>query len=341
MMIQIDGAFGEGGGQILRSALALSLVTGKPFEMVNIRSGRTRPGLMRQHLTAVCAAIEVGNAEVEGARIGSQQLSFCPKTVRADDFHFAVGTAGSATLVLQTVLPALLIAKKASRLVLEGGTHNPYAPPYDFLAEAFLPTVEKMGPRIEVALERPGFYPAGGGRFSVSVAPVPQLARISLLNRGDDIRITARALVSRLPVHIGERELDVLRKRLRHEGADWRVENVGNSRGPGNVVMVEVVHTHGTDLFTGFGEQRVRAETVAKRAANEVGRYLAAGVPVGPHLADQLLVPMAMAAGGRFRTVKPTRHTLTNIEVIKQFLDVAVSIEPVADDAVEIELRSK
>lgn len=340
-MIQIDGAFGEGGGQILRSALALSLVTGKPFEMVHIRSGRNRPGLMRQHLTAVCAAMEVGDAEVEGAQIGSQRLSFRPKTVRADDFHFAVGTAGSATLVLQTVLPALLIAKKASRLVLEGGTHNPYAPPYDFLAKAFLPMVEKMGPRVEAALERPGFYPAGGGRFTVSVEPVRRLSRISLVDRGDDVRIIARALVSRLPVHIGERELAVLQKRLKHDGAGWRVEEVGDARGPGNAVMVEVAHVHGAELFTGFGEQRVRAETVAKRAANEVGRYLAAKVPVGPHLADQLLVPMAMAGGGRFRTVKPTRHTLTNIEVIKQFFDVAVSIEPVAEDVVEIELRSK
>ncbi len=340
-MIAIDGSFGEGGGQILRTSLALSLVTGKPFTIENIRSGRSRPGLMRQHLTAVCAAMDVGQATVNGAEIGSQRLSFAPQPVRAGCFHFSVGTAGSATLVLQTVLPALIVADEPSSVVLEGGTHNPYAPPYDFIDRVFLPLLSRSGPSFAARLERPGFYPAGGGRFAVEIIPVPQLCGFELLERGELTHCEARALVAQLPRSIGERELTRLRKGLSLKQHNWRVEEIGQSRGPGNALVVELVYEQVTELFTGFGERRVTAETVADRAAKQVGRYLAAGVPVGPQLADQLLIPLAMAGWGKFRTVKPTAHTTTNLEVIKQFLDVEMSIERVGDDAVEIELNGE
>jgi RNA 3'-terminal phosphate cyclase (ATP) len=340
-MIVIDGSFGEGGGQILRSALALSLITGKPFKIENIRSRRSRPGLMRQHLTAVCAAMDVGEAEVKGAEIGSSKIEFRPKSIRTGDFHFAVGTAGSATLVLQTVLPALLTADRPSRLVLEGGTHNPYAPPFDFLEKAFLPLVRKMGPKVQVNLDRPGFYPAGGGRFTVNVTPTGELEGIEIMDRGALVRCHARALIANLPKEIGERELATLEKRLKLRDDTWRVEEVAGSQGPGNVLMVEVAHENAAELFTGFGERRVRSETVAERVAKQVNRYLAAGAPVGPHLADQLLLPMAMAGAGRFKTVKPTKHTSTNIAVIERFLSVAFSIEALERDLVEIELRSR
>src|SRR5512138_2046230 len=163
-MITIDGSQGEGGGQILRSALALSLVTGKPFRIENIRARRQKPGLMRQHLTAVNAAVEIGAAHVSGNTVGSSELTFAPTALRSGEYHFVVGTAGSCTLVLQTVLPALIIAEGSSEIRLEGGTHNPAAPPFDFLAGAFLPLLNRMGPDVRAALERPGFYPAGGGR---------------------------------------------------------------------------------------------------------------------------------------------------------------------------------
>src|SRR6185369_8211050 len=174
-MIALDGSQGEGGGQILRSALALSLVTGTPFRIDNIRARRARPGLMRQHLTAVEAAAAVGAARTSGAALGSRSLTFAPTTVKAGEHTFSVGTAGSATLVLQTVLPSLLTADRPSSLVLEGGTHNPSSPPFDFLAKAFLPIVAGMGAQVEATLERPGFYPAGGGRFRVTVAPAKAL----------------------------------------------------------------------------------------------------------------------------------------------------------------------
>ena len=184
MLLQIDGGQGEGGGQILRTSLSLSMVTGQPFMIDNIRAGRQRPGLLRQHLTAVEAAAAVSGAEVDGAELGSTRLTFRPGPVRAGEYRFAVGTAGSATLVFQTVLPALMLAGGASQLVLEGGTHNPAAPPFDYLERVFLPLLERMGPRVRVALERYGFYPAGGGKFMAEIAPVEKLSALALDARG-------------------------------------------------------------------------------------------------------------------------------------------------------------
>src|SRR6267142_5916698 len=181
----IDGARGEGGGQVLRTSLALSLLTGEPLKIVNIRAGRKRPGLLRQHLCALKLAAEVGHAEVEGAETGSREVVFRPREVAPSHYEISVGTAGSTSLVLQTVLPALLTAKGPTSLVLEGGTHNPLAPPYDFLVRAFLPLINRMGPVIEVQLDRPGFYPAGGGRMRVSIQPTTRLQPLELRERGN------------------------------------------------------------------------------------------------------------------------------------------------------------
>ncbi|MHC4608462.1 MAG: RNA 3'-terminal phosphate cyclase, partial [Planctomycetota bacterium] len=213
-MLTIDGSIGEGGGQILRTSLGLSLVTGKPFRLEKIRAARPKPGLRAQHHTAVEAAAKIGRAEVTGAKIKSQEITFVPGEVEPGEYTFHVGTAGSATLVLQTVLPALILAKGPSTLTLDGGTHNPFAPPYDFLEKAFLPLVNRMGPTVRTKLNRPGFFPAGGGRFHVSVEPAAKLARLDLPDRGDVRRRSARVLLSRLPEHIASREIKVLRKRL-------------------------------------------------------------------------------------------------------------------------------
>ncbi|MBO0725661.1 MAG: RNA 3'-phosphate cyclase, partial [Blastocatellia bacterium] len=216
-MISIDGSFGEGGGQILRTALGLSLFTGQPFRIEKIRAGRRNPGLLRQHLTAVKAAAKISQAEAQGAHIGSTQLTFTPGRVAPGRYQFAVGTAGSATLVLQTILPALLISddqEQQTHLTLEGGTHNPFAPPFDFLVKAFLPLLERMGARIEARLERYGFYPAGGGRFEIAVTPVKKLEPIELNERGKILDRRATALVAHLPHSIAERELGVVHKKL-------------------------------------------------------------------------------------------------------------------------------
>ncbi len=338
-MITIDGSFGEGGGQILRTALALSLVTGKPFTIEQIRANRKKPGLLNQHLTAVRAAAEVGGAAVEGDSLRSGFLVFEPGEVRAGDYHFDVGTAGSTTLVLQTVLPALILAGGPSQLRLEGGTHNMNAPPFDFLQKAFLPLLERMGPKFEAILERPGFYPAGGGRAAIRIEPAEKLYPLQLLDRGKLVRQSACAVVSRLPMHIAQREVDTIRRKL-----SWRKEWVTTEEveadGPGNMVTVEVQSQHVTELFAGFGRIGMPAERVATGVAREVKRYLESGAPVGEHLADQLLVPLAIAGAGSFRTLCLSGHTTTNIQTIQRFLDVPIDTNQLAPEIHEIRVRS-
>jgi RNA 3'-terminal phosphate cyclase (ATP) len=318
-LLTIDGTMGEGGGQVLRSALALSLVTGQPFTAWNVRGGRERPGLLRQHLTAVRAAAAVGDAKVKGDALGSRDLTFIPRAIRPGDYRFAVEGAGSATLVFQTVLPALAGAAAPSTVICEGGTHNRSAPPFDFLARAFLPLVARMGPRVEATLERPGFEPRGGGRFRAAIAPAPWRP-LALTERGHVQAVHARAVVAGLPRNIAERELRVLQKKLHWDARDCAVDEAPESQGPGNAVMAEVRCAQVTEVFTGFGRRGVRAEHVASDVARATGAWLEAGVPVGEHLADQLLLPMALAGGGRFVTLPPTPHARTNAEVIRAFL---------------------
>ncbi len=338
-MIAIDGSQGEGGGQVLRSSLALALVTGQPFRIENIRAGRPKPGLMRQHLTAVNAAADIGSANVEGALIGSRALVFYPRSVKPGKYHFVVGTAGSCTLVLQTVLPALLTADSPSELVLEGGTHNPFAPPFDFLAKAFLPLIRKMGPNVNAKLLRPGFYPAGGGRLAVSIVPAEWLERLDLPERGQILARSAQATVAKLPRSIAERELKVVRDALNWDDRCCEVIEETSSQGPGNILCLEIQSEHVIEVFTGFGERGVSAENVAREVVRAAREYLRAAVPVGPHLADQLLLPMALAGGGSFRTLAPTRHMTTNAEVIRQFLPVEVTMRELGKNDWEIRVQ--
>ncbi|MFO7899644.1 MAG: RNA 3'-terminal phosphate cyclase [Planctomycetota bacterium] len=338
-MIEIDGSFGEGGGQILRTSLALSLATGRPFHIRHIRASRSKPGLRRQHLAAARAAAEIGRAETDRMTLGSGELTFVPTAIRPGWHHFSVGTAGSATLVLQTVLPALLTADGPSSLTLEGGTHNPFAPPFDFLARTFLALVNRMGPAVAVELQRPGFYPAGGGRFTAEIEPAGRLEPLALLDRGRETGRRARAMVSALPVHIAERELRVVSGEPGWAEAEGSVEIVEDPAGPGNVLLLELGFEHVVEVFTGFGRRGVRAEAVAGQAAAEAREYLDAGAPAGPHLADQLVVPLALAGGGSYRTVPLTEHARTNIEVVRAFLPVDVGVADAGDGTVVVEVR--
>jgi RNA 3'-terminal phosphate cyclase (ATP) len=330
-MLELDGSHGEGGGQILRSSLALSMVTGTPVRIRNIRARRSKPGLMRQHLVAVQAAARISGARVTGAEIGSQTLSFAPGEVRPGEHELSIGSAGSTTLVLQTILPALLCASEPSLLVLEGGTHNPLAPPFEFLDRAYLPLVNRMGPRVQAELERPGFYPAGGGRIVVSVEPAPRLSGFELLERGEIRGRQATALVSRLPRHIAERELDVVAQQAGWDRSELEVLEVA-SPGPGNVLVLAVQSDALTEVFAGFGERGVMAEEVAGRTVEEMQGYLAAGVPVGEHLADQLLLLFALAGSGAYATLPLSGHTTTQIDLIPRFLDVLIQVEETSGD---------
>jgi RNA 3'-terminal phosphate cyclase (ATP) len=324
-MIEIDGSLGEGGGQVLRSSVSLSVCRKTPLRIFNIRSGRKKPGLARQHLTAVQAAGAICGADLRGASLGSQEVGFTPGDVRPGDYKFAVGSAGSATLVLQTVLPALLCAAGPSRLTIEGGTHNPWAPPFDFLEKAFLPLIGQMGPRVSARLERAGFYPAGGGRFTVEIQPAETLKPLHLTERGPVKRQLARVIISNLPQHVAEREIRVLGSKLGWRKELLRIEPVPDPAGPGNVILVEIECEHVAEVFCAFGQRGVKAEKVAGQAAEQALGYLGSDAPVGEHLADQLLLPLALAGEGSFVTSAISRHAETNIEIIRKFLDVGIS----------------
>lgn len=324
--IMIDGSFGEGGGQILRSSLALSIVTGTPFRIDNIRAKRKKPGLMRQHLTAVRAAAEISQANVTGDEIGSTELAFTPGDAIGGDYVFNVGTAGSTTLVLQTILLPLALARRPSRIVIEGGTHNPFAPPFEFLELAYVPLLNRMGAQVELALERPGFYPAGGGRMVVDVAPVESLAGICVLKRGELRRRLGRAVVSSLPRQIAEREIRVIGNQLGWDDHETEIVEVEHPRGPGNIVMIELEFENVTEVFTGFGRIGLAAEAVAGDAVQQCQRYLKTEAPIGDYLADQLILPLSLAGVGSFRTRGLSRHAKTHIELIGKFLDVPIQM---------------
>jgi len=334
-LITIDGAVGEGGGQILRTSLALSLLTGNPFRIVNIRAGRTKPGLLRQHLTAVTAATQVGDAVTDGADIGSCELVFRPEKIRAGHYRFAIGTAGSTTLVLQTILPALILADGPSQLTLEGGTHNPFAPPFDFLARTFLPQLARFGPQVEVELVRPGFYPAGGGQLVVHITPVSELQPVELIERGADQGRRVVAHLAALDSRIPERAFKQFEQRMGWARDLCEIRRFPDPCGPGFVLTGEVASERITETFTGFGEKGVRAEQVADAIIDQVRHYLTSGAPVGEYLADQLLLPLSFA-GGRIRTVGLSRHAQTNIDVIHQFLPLRIKTEKLNEGGTDI-----
>lgn len=326
-MISIDGSEGEGGGQILRSSLALAICTQQPFRIVNIRANREKPGLMRQHLTAVKAAAEICDASLVGGELGSRELSFRPGTLRGGNYSFAIGTAGSCTLVLQAVLPALLSAKERSTLKISGGTHNRGSPPVDFLQRAFLPLLARMGANVHLEMTRFGFYPRGGGEIRVAIEPVENWSVLELHERGARKSAFAESYIAAIPLHVAERELEVIGRKLNWPTEHLHLRGLSNDQGPGNAVTITVEHEHVTEVFTGFGERGVRAETVAEQAVREARTYLAHAAPVGEHLADQLLLPMALAGSGSFTCTEITPHLRSNALVIERFTGKKTRIE--------------
>lgn len=336
-MIHIDGSEGEGGGQVLRSSLALSIITGQAFTITNIRANRSTPGLRRQHMTCAKAAATICKADLRGVAVGSCELSFAPGAVKNGNYKFSVGTAGSTTLVLQTVLPPLLVAEGLSTVTVEGGTHNVGAPPYHFLANAFLPVLNRLGPKIEARLNRYGFVPAGGGSVTVSIDPGDRkLGKIDLCDRGDRKNVEVIGVVADLSTEIAKDETKRMVNSLKFQ-ADKRTHETVESNGPGNVAMVVAEFEELTEVFTGFGARSKSRFQVASAATKEANAFWQSGAAVGTHLADQLLLPMAIAGGGRFVTMEPTRHTTTNIDIIKKFMDVEFNIEQINEMCWQIE----
>lgn len=320
--IQLDGS--TGGGQMLRTALSLAMITGQPFRMTNIRGKRPKPGLMRQHLTCVKAACEISGGSAEGASMGSTELVFRAGEVRGGSYQFAIGTAGSTTLLFQTLLPALWQAAGNSTLKLEGGTHNPMAPPFDFIERVFLPVVARMGGRASAALESVGFAPAGGGCLTAIIQPSPKFQPLELLSRGALYDSRIRVLTRHIPLPIAGRMLDAALEAFPCK--DAVVESCEPGPGAGICCLVEADFGGICELTSGFGDHGVPAEKVAHHATKAMNDFIGCGAPVGRHLADQLLLPLGLAGAGAFATMAPDPHVPTNIGVIEKFLPVKFTI---------------
>jgi len=330
-MIEIDGGMGEAGGQLLRTSLSLSCITGKPFRIFNIRKARKKPGLMPQHLVCVQAAARICGAEVAGAEQGSRDLTFIPAALRPGEYSFPIGTAGATSMVLQTVVPPLLFAGKGSRLTFGGGTHVPFSPPWDYLTEVFAPALEKIGVPLSLSIERHGFYPKGGGVVHCRVAPVQRLAPLTARERGALRRVTGIAAVANLPTTIAEREVHsavgLIRSAL---GAsvpcDIHVKEVA-AFGAGTFIFLKAEYEKAVAGFSAIGELGKRAETVGEEAARALVLHDRSGAPIDPHLADQLVLYLALSDGPSiYSTSCITGHLETNLDVTKYFLDFEVEL---------------
>ena len=330
--IIIDGSEGEGGGQVLRTSLSLSAITGKPVRIENVRGRRKKPGLFRQHLTAFKAAAEICDATMEGAELGSPEIAFHPGEIKGGDYEFSIGSAGATNLVAQTLLPILSHAETNSTVRITGGTHNQWAPTFDFLDKAFLPQFRKIGGRASAELEAYGFYPAGGGAIRMSVKPTNETHALSLEDRGARTGEKVIAIVANLSEGIAKRELKTLLNAMNLKPEQGEIIHA-EGPGPGNAVTLFLEHENVTEVFIGLGEHGVRAEAVAKKVVHQAQKYLPAkdgsgqiSTAVGEHLADQLLLPMALFGGGVFTTTDISQHTRTNIDIIKRFLDVDIKM---------------
>ena len=329
MTLTIDGSFGEGGGQILRTALALAAILQRPVEIRNIRGGRKKPGLRPQHLAAVKALAKVTSAQVRGAEVGSTRLYFEPCQLKGGTYTLDIGTAGSTALVLQAVMPGLLFAEDPSRMTITGGTHVPWSPCFHYLKEIFVPAVSEMGGMVSLEIGPWGWYPKGGGRVVTSISPVGGLSAVDRTNRGGLTGMTVLSAVSNLPAGIGERQRDQALKGLRGQG--YHATSVellkGPSPGPGTVVFLKAEFEQGAAGFTSLGQRGKPAETVADEASSAFLQFIASGAAVDSHLADQLALYMALAKGRSSLVVQTiTKHLLTNMWVIEQFLPVAFEV---------------
>lgn len=322
-LIPLDGAEGEGGGQILRSALALSAATGQGFRVERIRARRTRPGLRPQHLAAVRAAGMACTAEIHGAFDGSPDLRFLPGRPTAGEFRFDIGSAGAATLVLETIAPILATAPAGSRVEVIGGTHVPRSPSFHYLARHWSPVVERLGLRVPLALERAGFYPRGGGVVRAEISPWRRPAGLDLTRRGALVAVRGIAGQARLRGDVARRAADAARTLLweqRRLETEWEVAELP-ATSPGAFVQVEAVFENGRAAFALLGERGLRAEVLGERAVRRLLRFLGdEEAAVDPWLADQLAVPLALAGGGgRLATSEVTSHLETVAAVLRAF----------------------
>jgi len=318
---------GEGGGQVLRTSLTLSILTGRPFEMKNIRAGRERPGLRAQHLTCVQAAARICSAEMDGAVKGSTVLLFRPGDLTPGQYRFGISTAGATSLVLQTILLPLARAGADSRVVISGGTHVPWSPSFHYLDLQWRPHLEALGFRFTLHLVRAGFYPKGGGEIVAKIHPVKEIAPMEAMARGELRRLRGISMVGNLPLHIAERQATRTEKRLRDPFLETEILPVPTP-GHGTMMLILGEFDGGRCCTFGLGELRKKAERVADDACDQFLDFLKTDATMDAHLADQLLLPLALAVGpSRFRTPSVTRHLQTNAAVIEIFGAAKITLD--------------
>jgi RNA 3'-terminal phosphate cyclase (ATP) len=345
-MIDIDASYGEGGGQVVRTSLALSAITGQPVSLRRIRAGRRKPGLKPQHLTAVRAMAKICHAKLEGARLNSQALTFTPRsTPIAGTYTFDVaqaakgGSAGSTSLILQTVLLPLALVEGTSRITLRGGTHVAWSPPFDYIKRVYLPALARMGLKAKVNIRRWGWYPLGGGEVSATIqgqgTGVGQqwtrgtIGSLDLDERGMLLRVRGLSASSNLPKHIRTRQERAALQALRSSGLNARIDLIdAPSKGQGTVVFLWAEFENSVAGFTSLGERGKPAERVAQEAAREMVDFAHSDSGLDHYLADQLVLPMALAGDrSHFRTTRVTQHLLTNAWVVNRFFPGCVNVE--------------
>jgi RNA 3'-terminal phosphate cyclase (ATP) len=328
-MLEIDGSFGEGGGQVLRTSLSLSCLLNKPFRIFNIRIKRKKPGLMPQHLMGIRALKLISNARVKGDAKSSTELIFEPEEVKAGDYLFDIGTAGSTSLLLQTIILPLIFAKSRSSLSLIGGTHVPFSPPFHYISEVFIPILKKLGISIETRIESYGFYPKGGGKVRVEIIPSGKIKGMRFLERGEIKKLRGISGVGNLPLSIAERQKDAALKILASEGLKAEIETLSVlTPGQGTFMFLGAETDYCIAGFSSLGERGKRAELVGEETAKKFLSYYSTPPCLDHHMADQIVLYLAIAQGeSSFTTSEISNHLLTNLWAIDKFLGIQYVIE--------------
>jgi len=328
--ICIDGRLGEGGGQILRTSLALAALLRQPVKLDHIRANRMNPGLKTQHLAGVLALANITDAVVQGAHLHSTGLVFMPRTIKGGSYRFEISTAGAATMLLGAVLPPLLYASQFSEIIITGGTHVPFSPPFQYLEQVFLPALQKLGGTVDVELIRWGFYPRGGGEIRLQVKPGHDLQGVRLTKRGrlKELQLSGCS-TDNLPAHIVQREIAHMETCLTDYKDKLRSETlVSRTFSPGNFVFLKAVYENTAAGFSALGKRGKPAEEVAAETCRAFKDFDKTEATVDSHLADQLIPYLALAHGDSFiRTEKVTSHLQTNIDVIRKFLPVNIDLD--------------
>ncbi|MBI5639631.1 MAG: RNA 3'-phosphate cyclase [Nitrospirae bacterium] len=320
-ILEIDGGFGEAGGQILRTALSLSCLLGRPFRMFNIRKGRGKPGLMPQHLTCVRALQQISKAKVSGDSHGSTDITFVPSETEPGEYVFDIQTAGSTSLLLQAILPPLVFAKGSCSITLKGGTHVPFSPTFQYISEVFIPMLHRLGIEVHARIERYGFYPKGGGEIRIETIPSKSVSAINLPERGEIREVSGVSGVASLPISIAERQKNSMVRIISGHGLQADIELVEvSSFGKGTFVFLKPEADNCIAGFSSPGEIGKPAEKVGGEAAAEFLDYFFSGACLDPHISDQIVPYLALAKGSSaFTTSRISNHLLTNLWLIRQF----------------------